>query len=233
MKTQIPTPDWTTTAGELTGVLELPRLGLQLRSLLREPRGDGSTVYVLPGFGADDRSTWALRRFLSAIGYQTRGWSMGANRAAVPESVEAVGVRVEEASQREGRPVALVGWSLGGYIAREVARDRPGCVRQVVTLGSPVIGGPKYTTVAALASVQGWNLDEIEAQVEERKQVPLRVPVTAVYSKRDGVVAWQACIDPEGDAPIEHVEVDATHLGLGFSPSVYRLVARSLSPNAS
>ncbi len=95
-----------------------------------------------------------------------------------------------------------------------------------------MIGGPKYTTVAALASLQGWNLDEIEAIVEERKGVSLRVPVTAIYSRRDGVVAWQACVDPEDDAPIQHVEVDATHLGLGFSPTVYRLVARALSDNA-
>ncbi len=225
----IPIPSWHRTAGELAGLLELPRLGLELRSLLREPRGDGSTVFVLPGFGADDRSTWPLRWFLTALGYEARGWSLGANRANVPEAVETVGKSVEETSRRLGTRVSLVGWSLGGYIAREVARDRPEIVRRVVTFGSPVIGGPKYTTVARLASSQGWDLDEIEALVEERKRVPLRVPVTALYSKRDGVVAWRACIDPEGQAPIEHVEVDATHLGLGFSPSVYRLVARALS----
>ncbi len=224
-----PIPSWRAAAAEVGGFLELPRLGLELRGLLREPRGDGSTVFVLPGYGADDRSTWPLRRFLSTLGYDVRGWSRGANRADVPEAVEAVGARVEETSRRRGTRVSLVGWSLGGYIAREVARDLPDAVRRVVTFGSPVIGGPKYTTVAALVSRQGWDLDEIESLVEERKQVPLRVPVTAIYSRRDGVVSWQACIDPEGDAPIEHVEVDATHLGLGFSPVVYRLVARSLS----
>lgn len=217
----------------MAGFLELPRLGLQLRSLLREPRGDGGPVFVLPGFGADDRSTWPLRRFLSLLDHDVRGWSMGANRAEVPEAIEAIGDQVEEAAQQLGQPVSLVGWSLGGYIAREVARDHPGFVRQVVTFGSPVIGGPKYTTVAALASRQGWDLDEIEAMVEERKEVPLRVPVTAIYSRRDGVVAWQACIDPEGDAPIEHLEVDVTHLGLGFSAEVYRLVARALAADQS
>lgn len=226
---RIPIPPRRALASELTGLFELPRLGWELPALLREPRGDGSPVFVLPGFGADDLSTWPLRRFLIELGHDARGWDRGANRADVLESVEAIGDHVERTADRLSSPVSLVGWSLGGYIAREVARDRPTSVRQVVTFGSPVIGGPKYTTVGALASSQGWDLDEIEALVEERKQVPLRVPVTAIYSRRDGVVSWQACIDPEGDAPIEHVEVDATHVGLGFSPEVYRLVARALA----
>ncbi len=227
--TAIPIPPPRALAGELTGLLELARLGYAFRSLLREPRGDGSVVFVLPGFGADDRSTWPLRQFLGALGYDARGWSRGANRADVPDSIEAIGAHVQHTAEQLGAPVSLIGWSLGGYIAREIARDRPHVVRRVVTFGSPVIGGPKYTTIAPLASLQGWDLDEIEAMVEARKAVPLRVPVTAIYSRRDRVVAWQACVDSEGGAPIEHVEVDSTHLGLGFSPTVYRLVARALS----
>ncbi len=212
-------------AREASGVLELPRLALSAASLRNEPRGDGSRVIVVPGFGADDRSTWLLRQFLNQLGHDARGWGRGLNRGPVPDSIEAIGELVEGLDE----PVSLVGWSLGGTIAREVARDVPQRVRRVVTFGSPVIGGPKYTTVAGLASRQGWDLDEIEAAVEERKQTPLRVPVTAIYSRRDGVVAWQACIDPEGSGPIEHVEVEATHLGLGFSADVYRLVARRLA----
>jgi len=229
MAAPIPLPSWRQTAGELTGLLELPRLAWELRSLLGETRGDGSPVFVLPGFGADDRSTWPLRQFLKRLEHDAQGWQLGLNRGQVPDAIEIVGTRVAETAQRLGRPVSLVGWSLGGYIAREVARDHPGSVRRVVTFGSPVIGGPKYTTVGGLISRQGWDLEEVAAIVEERKQRPLRVPVTAIFSRRDGVVAWQACIDPEGDAPIEHVEVAATHLGLGFSAEVYRLVARALS----
>jgi pimeloyl-ACP methyl ester carboxylesterase len=227
----IPTPQvslWSTTR-EALGLLELPRLALALRSLLREPRGDGSCVLVLPGFGTDDRATWPLRRFLEGRGYEARGWGLGANVAEVPESIERMRRVVEAAVEEHGAKVALVGWSLGGYIAREVARELPRAVRRVLTLGSPVIGGPKYTTAAALSGTRGWDLDEIEAWVEERKRVPLRVPVTAIYSRRDGVVSWRACVDPEGDGPIEHVEVDSTHVGLGFSAEVYRLVARRLA----
>jgi pimeloyl-ACP methyl ester carboxylesterase len=215
-------------AREATGFLELPRLALGLRALRGEPRGDGGRVIVLPGFGADDRSTWPLRRFLRSLGHDARGWRRGPNVGDVAQSVDLVGQMAREGAEASGRPVALVGWSLGGYLAREVARDHPDCVRRVVTLGSPVIGGPKYTTVASVAPLRGWDLDEIEAQVELRKATPLEVPVTAIYSRRDRVVAWRACVDPEGDGPIEHVEVEATHIGLGFSPEVYRLVARRL-----
>lgn len=225
----VPLPSLAQAAREAAGLLELPRLARQWSALRREPRGDGSPVLVLPGFGADDRSTWPLRTWLRALGYAPRGWELGINRRSVPDSVDAVGRLVEAAAERAATPVALLGWSLGGYIAREVARDLPGHVRGVVTLGSPVIGGPRYTTVARFARRNGWDLDAIEAEVELRKRVPLRVPVTAIYSRRDGVVAWQACIDPEGDAPIEHVEVETTHVGLGFSPDVYRVVARSLA----
>ncbi len=224
-----PSSGWQNLMREAVGLFELPALALAAGSLRNEPRGDGSAVMVLPGFGGDDLSTWPLRSYLRGLGYQVRGSGMGANRATVPESIDAVGEAVERRLQTTAGPVSLVGWSLGGYIAREVARDRPHAVRHVVTLGSPVIGGPKYTSIASLAPLQGWNLDEIEAEVERRKAVPLRVPTTAIYSRRDGVVAWQACVDPEQNAPIEHVEVDATHIGLGFNAQVYRLIARRLA----
>lgn len=214
---------------EAAGVLELPRLALGFRDLLEEPEGDGSRVLVLPGFGADDRSTWPLRQFLTQLGYRVRGWERGVNRQPVPDSVDAIGERVRQVFQAEQEPISLVGWSLGGYIAREVARDLPDAVRRVVTLGSPVIGGPKYTTAAAAAASLGWDVEEIERQVEERKSVPLQVPVTAIYSRRDRIVAWPACVDPEDGGPIEHIEVNASHIGLGFKVEVYRLVARRLA----
>lgn len=225
----IPRPSWASTVREVTGVLDLARLPFALPQLAREPRGDGSEVMVLPGFGADDASTLLLRAFLVNRGWATRGWGLGRNRAEVPDSVARIGARVRTLAERSGRPVALVGWSLGGYIAREVARDDPQNVRRVVTFGSPVIGGPKYTTAARVIARQGYDLDEIEAQVEERKQTPLQVPVTAIYSKNDGVVSWRACIDEEDGGPIEHVEVQATHVGLGFNAEVYGIVANRLA----
>lgn len=120
------------------------------------------------------------------------------------------------------------GWSLGGYMAREVARDCPDLVKHVVTLGSPVVGGPKYTAVASAFGQSGESMDDIERLVEERYETPLSVPVTAIYSKADGVVAWQARID-DRSPNVEHVEIFSPHTGLGFSPQAYRVLADRLA----
>jgi len=134
----------------------------------------------------------------------------------------------ERLAQRAGRSVGLIGWSLGGVLAREAARERPAAARLVITLGSPVVGGPKYTAVAGFYRRQGIDLDAIEAQVEARNQQPLATPVTAIYSKSDAVVAWRACIDRHTPR-VDHVEVEATHLGLGFSPHVFEIIAERLA----
>jgi pimeloyl-ACP methyl ester carboxylesterase len=122
----------------------------------------------------------------------------------------------------------VVGWSLGGFIAREYAREHPGHVRKVITLGTPVIGGPRYTATARRYRAQGHDLDELERAVRSRYATPLTVPVTAVYSKRDGVVAWQACID-RWSPHVSHVEVDETHVGLVLSPRVLAIVAEAVA----
>ncbi|MEL6183036.1 MAG: alpha/beta fold hydrolase [Myxococcota bacterium] len=198
----------------------------------RTPRG-AARVVVLPGFLTGDGSTWPLRRALSSLGHEVRGWGLGTNRGNVPKLLPRVRQRIEALAG--GDPVHLVGWSLGGYLAREVARDRPDLVRQVITLASPIIGGPKYTVTARRYASQGYDLDAIEAEVSARTSSPLQVPVTAFYSARDAIVSPAACID-RSCPQTEHVEVDASHLGMGVSASVIRLVAERLAhprPSAS
>jgi len=219
--------------GELRGALELPRLLLRWPQLARAPRGTGGPLMVLPGFGAGDGSTAPLRAYLGWLGHRTRGWGLGPNGGDVEALVPRLEQRVERQADRAGARLALVGWSLGGVLARELARERPDLVSRVVTLGSPVVGGPKYTAVADAYRRRGIDVDEIEARVAERNAEPIRVPVLAIYSRRDAVVSWRACID-EHSPDVEHVEVGATHLGLGFSPEVWRLVARAVAaPRAS
>jgi pimeloyl-ACP methyl ester carboxylesterase len=213
--------------GEALGLLELPRLLLRAPELGRQPRGRGQRVLVLPGYGASDASTAVLRGYLQLLGYRPLGWGLGRNDGEVPALLPRVVRRLEQVAQVECGPIALIGWSLGGVLAREAARERPKAVRRVITLGSPVIGGPKYTAVAGAYRRRGIDLDAIEAEVEERNRQPLETPVTAIYSRSDGVVAWRACIDPYSTRA-EHVEVDTTHLGLGFSPAVYAIIAERL-----
>ncbi len=212
----------------MSAVFELPRLLASWPGLTSVRRGAGAPVVVLPGYGAGDLSTTPIRTYLSAVGFAVRGWELGRNggdvEALLPRVVEAV----TRASERAGRPVSLVGWSLGGVFAREAAREMPDAVAKVVTFGTPVIGGPKYTLVGARYAELGYDLDAIEAAVAKRHRIPIRAPVTAIYSRNDGVVAWRACIDPWTPG-VEHVEVRSSHLGLGIDPDVYRIVADRLA----
>lgn len=208
--------------GWVRSVVRLPTL--RGRAL---PRGDGARVLVVPGFMTSDRSTVVLRRFLRRLGYDVHGWGMGINRGRVEALMPEVIARAEGLA--DGGSLKLVGWSLGGVIARELSRERPALVERIVTMGTPVVGGPKYTFTARHYQKRGVDLDAIEARIAERNAQPLPAPVTAIYSRADQVVSWRACLDPNTDNDVEHVEVATSHIGLGFDPETLRIVARALA----
>jgi pimeloyl-ACP methyl ester carboxylesterase len=193
------------------------------------PRGSGQPVMVVPGFATDDSWTARLRSFLTSIGYEVRGWGLGRNDGRVPNLIPAVVEQTEKLTTEFGRSVRLIGWSLGGYLVREAARERPDLVERVITLGAPVVGGPTYTASAPMYARKGYDLSEIAASVSEREQQPITKPVFAVYSRTDGVVKWQACIDAFDNPHVEHREVASTHLGMVNSPRVFSLVAELLA----
>ncbi len=182
------------------------------------------TTILLPGFGAGPRSMRVMESFLRRRGHRASDWGLGTNTGDAKRLRGKLRRVVDEAVAKHGEPVVLVGWSLGGYIAREYAREHPDGVRKIVTLGSPVIGGPRYTATAEWYRKQGHDLDQMEQAVKDRYANPLRVPVTAIYSRRDGIVAWQACID-QWSPNVRHLEVSETHVGLGFAPRVLALIA--------
>lgn len=213
---------------ELRVFAEIPNLALSFPKLAAQPRGNGRSVMAFPGFGAGDASTAVLRSYLRYLGYRARGWGIGLNNGDVVELIANSTAATERFAKRMGGPVSIVGWSLGGYLAREVARDRPEIVERIITLGSPIIGGPKYTAAAEFYRRQGYDLDRIEQLVEFRNQTPIHAPITALYSKSDAIVSWEACIDHHNDH-VEHVEVEGSHLGLGFNASVYELIAQRLA----
>lgn len=213
---------------EPLGLIEPLRLLLRNRRLRNMPRGDGRIVMLVPGFGTTDHWLAPLGAYLRWLGYRVEGWGLGRNTGRVPQLVPKMVERIDGLAADHDDGIALVGWSLGGYLAREAARERQALVRRVVTFGSPVIGGPKYTTTARYYKKNGFDLDEIEARVTERDEVPLRIPVTAIYSRRDGIVAWRACID-HVNPDVEHIEIKATHLGMGLSPEVFEIVAERLA----
>lgn len=188
--------------------LEIPRAGVDAATLasvwpllLRAPKGDGHPVLVLPGFGASDLSTRVLRSFLRDRGYHVHAWRLGRNMGPRPAVIDGLRTRVRELAERHGRTMSLVGWSLGGIYAREIARAAPFVVRQVVTLGSP------------------FHLHDRRA---------LTVPATAIYTRADGVVSWRTCLE-EPSATSESVEVLGSHSGLGHNPAVLWIVADRLA----
>jgi pimeloyl-ACP methyl ester carboxylesterase len=218
---------------EARGLIELPRLLVKFPSLARQPRGNGEPVLILPGYGAGDGSTTILKGYLRLLRYRARGWGMGKNRGTVGESLPRLLRRLGNLARRSQQKVTIVGWSFGGYLARELARERPDLVRLVITLGTPVVGGPKFTVVAESYRKRGIDIEAVAAEVEQRnRSANLLVPVVAIYSRNDAVVAWQACIDHLTPA-IEHVEVKSTHLGFGFSAEVYKIIAQRLAHCAS
>ncbi len=213
--------------GEVRAGLQVPRLVAASARLARAPRGDGGVVVDVPGWLAAEVTNAPLRRFLVRLGHDARGWGLGVNRGRPERDARLLAKKVLAAAGESGRPVALVGWSLGGLVAREVARQHPDAVRRVVTYGTPVVGGPTHTVGA-----RHYGPDESQriTRLAQRLDAehPIEVPVTAIVSRRDGVVSWRACID-RTSRDVEHVEVRSTHLGMGLDPDVWSVVADRLS----
>lgn len=197
--------------------------------LATAPRGDGHRVLVAPGFGAGEGSVGPLVGFLRRLGYDAAPWGLGRNRGRVMKDVESLVTRLVDRERSEGaEPTSLIGWSLGGVIVREVAREVPDLVRQVITLGSPVVGGPRYTRVGNWFWGSPEDLDRLEARIHERNLRGIQVPVISIYSRSDGVVAWRASVD-RYNAHAQNITVPGSHLGLGVNPLVWRHLARILA----
>ena len=217
---------------ELRAPLDSLSLALRWPALLSAPRGDGRTILLLPGFQASPLSMTPIRRYLRYLGYAPQHWSLGRNRGNVEDMVERLKPDVIDLAARSGRPIATVGWSLGGVVARELARDLPDAVSDVVTFGTPVAGGPKYTAVARRFEQSRYgDLDAFEDMVHARNLDRLRQPVTSIYSRGDGIVGWRASVD--GYNPqARNIEVSGSHLGLGVNASVWSAVAEALAEHA-
>jgi pimeloyl-ACP methyl ester carboxylesterase len=196
----------------------------------RAARGDGHPVLVMPGWLAGDASTRALRWFLRDRGYHAHAWRLGMNRGPTPEVIAGLGERLHALHARHGRKVSLVGWSLGGIYARELARRLPGMVRQVITLASP-FRDPNATTVQRLyrlGIIRQPRTPDPDAEVRRRLRTPLTVPSSALYSKTDGIVAWQSCIDDPGPER-ENIAIRASHCGIGHHPAAMMVIADRLA----
>ena len=213
---------------ELRAVFEALALIPTAPFLAAQDRGDGRQVMLLPGFMADDRTMWPLQRYLEYLGYDALPWGLGRNTGQPEIDAGRIVERIRE-EQRDDEPMTLIGWSLGGVIARDVARREPELVREVITLGTPVEGGPKYTASSTqFEENQHLDLDELEQHIHEINSQGIECPLTVVYSKGDGIVDWRAAID-RYNPQARHKRVSGSHLGMAVNPAIWRIIARSLA----
>ncbi len=195
------------------------------------PPGDGHAVMTLPGFLATDRSMRVMRRYMRRWGYDAQRWELGRNVGLTwqRDLEKLLDERLELLFEETGGKISLVGWSLGGLFAREMARRNPQFVRTVITLGSPV-GDPIATNVWRLYEyVSGVSLQDrgIQRRINGLHEPIPDVPVTAIYSKSDAIVSWKIAKIPPGEN-VENIGINMSHFGMGFNPTVFFALADRL-----
>ncbi|MET0210911.1 MAG: alpha/beta hydrolase, partial [Burkholderiaceae bacterium] len=196
--------------------------------LRKLPRGDGHPVLVFPGLGANDTSTVPLRQILTMLGYKAHPWAIGFNRGPRAGVLEACADLARKLHADSGHKVSLIGWSLGGIYAREVAKLCGDAARCVVTLGTPFAGPPKANNAWRIYELlSGQKIDDAQVPLAQLRTAP-PVPTTSIYSRSDGIVAWRCSLNEEGPHT-ENIEVLASHVGLGVNPLAIVAIADRLA----
>jgi predicted alpha/beta hydrolase family esterase len=196
------------------------------------PVGDGHPVVIFPGLATDKISTGPLKTFCQRLGYAAYDWGRGLNtgpQGNVDRWLDELTLHVHTMTRRHKKRMSLVGWSLGGIYAREIAKKLPAGVRQVITIGTPFAGsGGDETHVGWLYRLVSGNNSALDAQTMQRLRTTPPVPTTSIYSRSDGIVAWQACLERSDCEHAENIEVDGSHFGLGWNPRVLAVIADRL-----
>lgn len=193
--------------------------------------GQGRPVLVLPGFSAHDKLTGRLRSHLAQRGWKVHGWGLGTNHGLTDRIVGGLPTRFAEISARYDQPVSVIGWSFGGLLARWLAHEHPDQVRQVICLGSPWRAEGERTRATGMfeKSKDKHGIVENAREIVDTLRGPVPVPLTAVWSKTDGIVPWQGCtVDPSTDPLAENVEVASSHVGMVANPLVLAAVVDRL-----
>ncbi len=206
------------------------RMRLMRRDVL--PRGDDHPVVIFPGLGTDAHFTAPLARHCEELGYTTYDWGRGFNtgpqgdvRTWLMGLARDVGHLLEDHREK----ATLIGWSLGGVYAREVAKPLRRRARQVISIGAPFAGSPENTNAAWLYKLLNGKNPEVDNDLYAQLRTPPPVPVTSIYSRSDGIVAWQACREKTTAGEMENIEVESSHLGLPWNPEVLTVVADRLA----
>jgi hypothetical protein len=229
VRSSFPAPPWSLLAVEpLRALFDALSAAAGCEAL---PVGDGHPVVVYPGLGGSAFATAHLRAFLKDSGFTVHDWEGGVNTGhtgALDDWLAGLEERVRELHRRHERTVSLVGWSLGGVYAREIAKRCPESVRQVITLATPFNSLGQGNHAGAFYQWFRPEPTHLPPEVEARLAECPPVPTTSIYSKTDGIVAWRGCIARRSDRA-ESVEVSASHLGMVSHPQVLRIIANRLA----
>jgi pimeloyl-ACP methyl ester carboxylesterase len=225
-------PHWTLALTEAPRVLaDLACLGLSKGLLKKLPAGDGHGVMVIPGFMGDDPFNQSLVDFLNGLGYRASGWQMGRNLGPGSFSAEDLRIKMERLIKVGGGKISLIGHSLGGIYAREIARMEPEAIRQVISLGTPFGEGRDSGSNANRLYKKLNPNDGVDPEIAMQKEtlsIAPPVPTTSIYTKGDGVVNWRTAIQNKDHHQTENIEVLGSHCGLTLNPAVWYLVADRL-----
>jgi hypothetical protein len=231
-----PAPAWASPSLALLGLepvrAALEYMGARLMDRSALPSGDGHPVVIFPGLAADKSAIEPLKGCCLDLGYAAYDWGRGLNmgpRGDIEAWLDELAAHVQSVACLHERRVSLIGWSLGGIYAREIARKLPDAVRQVITLGSPFAGDGDATNVGWLYRLLSGQVPKVDEALSQRLRSTPPVPTTSIYSRSDGVVAWEACREAEGHPWAENIEVEASHIGLVWHPKVWAVVADRLS----
>jgi len=214
---------------EARSLLELNSSLLLSPLLMRAPKGDGHPVLALPGFLASDLSMAPMRRYLKELGYDTYAWNMGRNLGGVSSLRGALRDLLKRIHEATGRKVSIVGWSLGGVYARDLALQLPEMVRAVITLGSPFANDIRATNATRLYEALSGEAVDDNPEIRAAIAGDLPVPASSIYSRTDGIVNWRTSLLRPSDTA-ENIEVHlASHIGLGVNPAALWAVADRLA----
>lgn len=223
-----PSRFWTLAEGR--ALFELGAFYMMRPWLSQLPRGDGHAVKVLPGFMATNNSTAPMRNLLRDLGYDAHGWASGRNVRVDNALIQRLEDQLKRLNDNSGGKVSLVGWSLGGVLARELAKLHPERVRQVISLGSPISDDRGHTNARRLFELlNGKEPEPMRGGRFQGLDEAPPVPTTSILTKTDGVVHWRGSVQKPSQTPSENIEVYASHIGLGVNPSVMIALADRLA----
>jgi len=200
---------------------------------------DSKVVMLIPGFMAGDMTLAPLANFCRWLGHRAVYAGILSNSECPRETMRKLNARLALAYEKFDQPVVVIGQSLGGVYAREIAREQPEMVERVITLGSPIrmprlhanlaVQAVARSVAAIRGRAEGCLSEECQCGLILSDESPADVPTTHVYSRTDGVVHWESCVDLSGTPTVENVEVMGSHVGMGLNADVYRVIADRLA----